>query len=155
MWIQAGVRLEDERCFVRRVGGTVRPVCDESSMDVGRGQQPVLERQRVSGERAVIARPVDTLVVRRREPREGRERVAPGQDPVGRIGMKPHALPFGRRERTLLVPDPVLHGDAADVVQEPGAVQLLAGAIVESRMTTGLLRQARRPHGNGRGSTAT
>ena len=103
----------------------------------------------------MVPGPVDALVVRRRRLDEGRKRAAPGEDPLGVVGVEPHPLPLRGRERTRLVPDPVLDGDPAEVVNEPRPPQAVARGVVESGVAARLLGERGDRCGNGRGSRAT
>ncbi len=50
---------------------------------------------------------------------------------MGQVGMETDLLPLDDAEGAGLVPDPVLHTDSAQVVDEPGPPHGLAGVGVE------------------------
>ena len=140
-------RLERAGGVVLRERGAVRPVGGESGEHVRRGQDPIAARLGLGRERAVVPGPVEALVVGRRRLDEGRERTAPGEDPLGVVGVEPHPLPLRGRERTRLVPDPVLDGDPAEVVNEPRPPQVVARRVVEPGEAAGLLGERGDPAG--------
>ncbi len=153
--VEARLGLEHARGLVVPEGGAVRPVGRERGEDVRGGEDPVGARQRVGAERAVVPGAVEPLVVRRGRGEQSRERPAADEDPLRVVGVQPHPLVLRRRERAGLVPDPVLHRDAAHIVEEPGAPQLVARLVAEPGLAARRRRRARPRGVNARGATAT
>ena len=67
---------------------------------------------------AVIARPVEALVVRCARPQRVRREAGAVQDALRLVGVQPHLLPVVGRQRRRLLPDPGRHGDPPDVVDQ-------------------------------------
>ena len=93
--------------------------------------------ERRSAHAAVVAGPVEPLVVGAGEKTDRGESPRLGERALGEVRMQPHAFPLAEAERPGLLPDRVRDADPAEVGRERGAPQ----------ERDGLRRQAQAPGG--------
>jgi hypothetical protein len=96
----------------------VGAIVGDGVVGVGCGEQPGTDAELRRGRCAVIARPVEALVVCPRGEGERRQRRGALEHALGVVGVEANPLPLADAQRATLVPDPVGHRDPAQVMQQ-------------------------------------
>jgi hypothetical protein len=98
----------------------MRPRLGHRVEGVGRGEQPRRHAELRTRSPAVIAGPVEALVVGPCDRRERREKRRAREHALGVVRVQAHLLPFVWRKRSRLLPDARVHRHATEVMDEPG-----------------------------------
>ncbi len=133
--LHLGAHGGDRRVAVER--GPVRAGLAQRVVDVGRGEQPGVHRERGAREPVRVAAAVEAFVVLRRAGDDRCERPDPGEHPSGEVGVR--ARPFLLREGPGVrrVPHRARDADHADVVDRAGATQARGVGRGETRRQRG------------------
>src|SRR5262249_32014755 len=91
----------------------------------------------VADEALRVARAVEALVIGAGETGVGRQHRAARQHALAHVRVQAHALAFGHRERTRLLPRSRGHGDAADVVHAAGDAGRVHAVVVGAEFAHG------------------
>ena len=146
-----------EQPLLRLLGRERRPLwpaLGHRLVGVGGRQHPGRHGQVAAPTAAVVATSVQPLVVHPDRGGQRRQPFRPGQDPLGVVGVQPDLLPLVGVQAARLLPHHVRDGHPADVVQQPGHLEVGKGGRGEPESFPGPAGEgghaARMPVGQGR-----
>ena len=95
----------------------------ERAVNVGGGEKPAVAVLLSRAGATMVSAAVDALMMHAGDAPGFGQRRRPREDPLGLVGVQPHAFPLRAAQATGTLPYPGWHGSAPKVVQQRGAAQ--------------------------------
>ena len=129
----------------------MRPALGHRLKRVRRSQYPGRDADGGAATAAVVAGPVEALVVQTGDGGHGRQRHRRREDSLRVVRMHARLLPLGRGQRSRFLPHRVRDPASAEVVEERGYTEMGDRLVVEAEPRRGRHREVGRPLPSDRG----